>query len=208
MGGITPFGATWAENEAAMRAGKTGTVYIKEWDRLGDLTCKVGAPASWFSHEGYYPRQKMRSMGRVAVMAVDSAERAVANAGLTDDPVLKSGRTGVACGSSFGSTAPIRDFVGFLETGKAGGLNATSYIRMMSHTTPVNISVTFGLTGRVITTSSACTSGSQGVGYGYETIRANAADVMIVGGSEEFCPSMAMVFDRLYATSAAANAAP
>jgi 3-oxoacyl-[acyl-carrier-protein] synthase II len=68
--------------------------------------------------------------------------------------------------------------------------------------------VVFGVTGRVITTSSACTSGSQGVGYGYETIQDNRADIMIVGGAEEFCPSMSMVFDRLYATSAGANEQP
>lgn len=208
MAGMTALGRDWPEIEARMRRGETGTRYIKEWDRLSDLSCKVGAPADWFQHEGFYPRQKGRAMGRVAIMAVDSVERALAAAGLLDDPVLKSGRVGVACGSSFGSPAPIRDFVAFLETGKAGALNATSYIRMMAHTAAVNISVTFGLTGRVITTSSACTSGSQGVGYGFETIRNNHADIMITGGAEEFCPSMAMVFDRLYATSASANEAP
>ena len=208
MAGATALGGDYAGIEVHMRAGETGTRYIKEWDRLGDLTCKVGAPADWFKHEGFYPRQKMRSMGRVSVLAVDSTERALRQAGLFEDPVLKSGRAGVACGSSFGSTLPIRDFVAFLDTGKAGALNATSYIRMMAHTAAVNISVAFGLTGRVITTSSACTSGSQGVGYGFETIRADAADIMIVGGAEEFCPSMAMVFDRLYATSAGANDTP
>lgn len=208
MAGVTAMGGDWPEIERGMRAGEVGTRYIDEWDKLGDLTCKVGAPADWFKHEGYYPRQKQRSMGRVGVIAVDSVERALKQAGLLDDPVLKGGRAGVACGSSFGSTAPIRDFVAFLETGKAGALNATSYIRMMAHTTPVNISVVYGLTGRVITTSSACTSGSQGVGYGFETIQNNLADIMVVGGSEEFCPSMAMVFDRLYATSAGANDTP
>jgi 3-oxoacyl-[acyl-carrier-protein] synthase II len=208
MGGICALGGTWAEVEAKMRAGKTATRYIEEWDRLTDLTCKVGAPADWFSHEGFYPRQKIRSMGRVSVMAVHACEKALTQAGLLDDPLLSSGRVGVACGSSFGSTPPIKDFVSFLDTGKAGALNATSYIRMMSHTTPVNISVAFGLTGRVITTSSACTSGSQGVGYGFETIRDGRADVMITGGSEEFCPTMAVVFDRLYATSTNGNEAP
>jgi 3-oxoacyl-[acyl-carrier-protein] synthase II len=59
-----------------------------------------------------------------------------------------------------------------------------------------------------MTTSSACTSGSQGVGYGFEAIRAGLADIMIAGGSEEFCPTMAMVFDRLYATSSAGNEEP
>lgn len=208
MAGITALGREWPEIQARMRAGETGTRYIEAWDRLSDLTCKVGAPAPWFQHEGFYPRQKGRAMGRVAVMAVDSAERALAHAGLLNDSVLKSGRAGVACGSSFGSPSPIRDFVAFLETGKAGALNATSYIRMMAHTAAVNISVVFGLTGRVITTSSACTSGSQGVGYGFETIRNGHADIMVTGGAEEFCPSMAMVFDRLYATSASANETP
>ncbi|MGH6951793.1 MAG: beta-ketoacyl synthase N-terminal-like domain-containing protein, partial [Vitreimonas sp.] len=151
MAGATALGGDFPQIEARMRAGETGTRYIKEWDRLGDLTCKVGAPADWFQHEGFYPRQKMRSMGRVSVLAVDSTERALRQAGLFEDPVLKSGRAGVACGSSFGSTPPIRDFVAFLETGKAGALNATSYIRMMAHTAAVNISVVFGLTGRVIT---------------------------------------------------------
>ncbi len=93
------------------------------------------------------------------------------------------------------------DFVRFLQTGKAGALNATSYIRMMSHTSPVNLAVFFGLQGRVITTSSACTSGSQGIGAAFEAIQSNRADVMVCGGAEEFCPTMTMVFDRLYATS-------
>lgn len=208
MSGITALGGTWPEIEAAMTAGTTATRYIEDWDRLTDLTCKVGAPADWFNHEGFYPRQKIRSMGRVSVMAVHACEKALEQAGLLDDAVLKSGRAGVACGSSFGSTPPIKDFVKFLETGKAGTLNATSYIRMMSHTTPVNISVAFGVQGRVITTSSACTSGSQGIGYGYEAVRDNHADVMITGGAEEFCPTMAVVFDRLYATSTSGNTAP
>jgi 3-oxoacyl-[acyl-carrier-protein] synthase II len=208
MGGVTALGGNWPEIEAKMRAGVTGTKRIAEWDRLTDLTCKVGAPADWFNHEGFYPRQKARSMGRISVMAVHAAEQALMQAGLLGEPVLGSGRAGVACGSSFGSTPPIRDFVGFLETGKAGALNATSYIRMMSHTTPVNVSITFGLTGPLIPTSSACTSSSQGVGYGFWAIREGRADVMVTGGAEEFCPTMAMVFDRLYATSERANNDP
>jgi 3-oxoacyl-[acyl-carrier-protein] synthase II len=81
------------------------------------------------------------------------------------------------------------------------GLTATSYIRMMSHTAPVNIGVYFGLKGRVITTSSACTSGSQGIGYAYEAIKYGQQQLMVAGGSEELCATEAAVFDTLYATS-------
>jgi 3-oxoacyl-[acyl-carrier-protein] synthase II len=201
MAGITSLGDGWPQIREAIYGGRTGIKYIPEWEKLTDMTTRLGGPSDWFAHEGVYKRQQGRSMGRVSVMTVKAAERALEVAGLTNDPVIKSGRTGVASGSSFGSTAPIKDFVTFLDTGKAGSVNATSYIRMMGHTTPVNVAVFFGLQGRVFTTSSACTSGSQGIGAAFDCIRAGQADVMIAGGAEEFCPSMTMVFDRLYATS-------
>ncbi|HWD28576.1 MAG TPA: beta-ketoacyl-ACP synthase [Rhizomicrobium sp.] len=201
MGGVTALGNAWPQIRAAMEAGRTGIRYMHEWDRLTDLNTRLGGAIDAFDHEDAYPRKKSRSMGRVAVLALKAAEAALDQAGLLDDPVLKAGRAGVSCGSSFGATDPVRDFANFMETGKTGGLNSTSYIRMMSHTTAVNIAIALGLTGRVITTSSACTSGSQGVGYAFEAIAHGNADVMLAGGAEQLCPTMAVVFDTLFATS-------
>ena len=81
------------------------------------------------------------------------------------------------------------------------GLSATSYIKMMPHTTAVNLCVFFGLQGRVITTSSACTSGSQGIGYAYEAIKMGKQIAMVAGGADELSPTQTAVFDTLYATS-------
>jgi len=85
--------------------------------------------------------------------------------------------------------------------GASSNLNANSYIKMMAHTSPVNIGVYFGLRGRVYTTSSACTSGSMGIGYAYEAIKHGQQEVMVAGGCEALCPTEAAVFDTLYATS-------
>lgn len=201
MAGVTPLGDTWDEIRDAMEGGRTGVRYIEAWDKLGDLKTRLGAPSLQFEHEKVYPRKKMRSMGRVAAIGVRSAERALEHAGLAGDPILTSGRTGVAFGSSYGSTEPTKGFVHFMDTGVATGLSAMSYIKMMSHTAAINIGIFFGLQGRVFTTSSACTSGSQAVGYSYEAIKYGHADVMIAGGAEELCPTMAIVFDTLFATS-------
>jgi len=198
---MTSLGSDWPTIRDSFRLGRTGVRYISDWDRLVDLNTRLGAPVDWFDETALYPRKKMRSMGRVAVMSVRAAEMALTQAGLLDDSFLRSGRAGVSCGSSYGSTPPTFDFVNFAKTGKATGLSATSYIRMMSHTTPVNIAIFFGTTGRIITTSSACTSGSQGIGYAVEAIRHGYADAMIAGGAEEFCPTMSAVFDTLFATS-------
>ena len=72
---------------------------------------------------------------------------------------------------------------------------------MMSHTAAVNIAVFFGLKGRIIPTSSACTSGSQGIGYAYEAIKYGHQELMVAGGAEELCATEVAVFDTLYATS-------
>lgn len=72
---------------------------------------------------------------------------------------------------------------------------------MMPHTTAVNTGLFFGLKGRVIPTSSACTSGSQAIGYAWEAIRHGYQTVRVAGGAEELCPSEAAVFDTLFATS-------
>ena len=80
-------------------------------------------------------------------------------------------------------------------------ITATSYVQMMPHTTAVNTGLFFGLMGRVIPTSSACTSGSQAIGYAYEAIRFGLQDAMVAGGAEELCPSEVAVFDTLFATS-------
>jgi 3-oxoacyl-[acyl-carrier-protein] synthase II len=88
-----------------------------------------------------------------------------------------------------------------MEERTTRGINATTYIKMMAHTAPVNIGVFFGVTGRVFTTSSACTSGSQGIGYAYEAIKSGKQVAMIAGGAEELDATEAAVFDTLFATS-------
>ena len=88
-----------------------------------------------------------------------------------------------------------------LLNGTSEGLSANSYVKMMPHTAAANIGIFFGLRGRIIPTSSACTSGSQAIGYAYESIKHGQQTLMLAGGAEELCPSEAIAFDMLYATS-------
>src|SRR4030095_10220026 len=129
------------------------------------------------------------------------------DAGLQDDPLLKSGRLGIAYGSSAGTPKAICDFGRMIGEKSTKGINATTYIQMRGHTPPVNVGVFLGVTGRIIPTSSACTSGSQGIGFAYETIRGGYQRAMIAGGAEELCVTEAAVFDTLFATSVRNDAA-
>lgn len=201
MAGTTSLGSDWASIEANFRDNRSGIRRMHEWDRYSELNTRLGGPIDDFAVPRHWTRKQLRSMGRVSKLAVFAAERALADAGLLGQACIQDGRMGVACGSSTGSTEEIKAFGNMLLNSVADGLNANSYVRMMPHTTAANISIFFGLKGRVIPTSSACTSGSQGIGYAYEAIKFGRLPLMLAGGAEELCPTEAMVFDALYATS-------
>jgi 3-oxoacyl-[acyl-carrier-protein] synthase II len=201
MGVLTSLGDNWQDFSTALKAGVSGIKHMPDWETYKDLNTHLAGPIEDFTVPAHYPRKKIRSMGRVSLLATRATEVALQDAGLLDDPILQSGAVGVSYGSSTGSTDATRDFAVMLDRRDIGGATATTYIRMMGHTSPVNVGVFFGLKGRVITTSSACTSGSQGIGYAYEAIKYGKQTLMVAGGGEELCPSEAAVFDTLYATS-------
>lgn len=207
MAGITALGDNWNKVEANLRAQRNAVRYMPEWGYFDALNTRIGAPIDDFVTPEHYPRKMIRSMGRVALMSVRASELALADAGLLDSPEITNGSMGVAYGSSSGSVDPVRVFGNMLETGSMQDVTSTSYIQMMPHTTAVNIGVFFGLKGRIIPTSSACTSGSQGIGYAYEAIRFGRQVMMLAGGAEEMSGPSSAVFDTMFATSSR-NAEP
>ena len=207
MAGISPIGNDWNCVRARLGAYRNAVTRMPEWADYDGLNTQLGAPAADFTLSERYTTKATRSMGRVALMATRASELALIDAGLLEDPLLRSGKLGIAYGSSAGTPKAICDFGKMIDEKSTRGINATTYIKMMGHTAAVNLGVLLGITGRIITTSSACTSGSQGIGYAYETIRAGHQRAMIAGGAEELCVTEVSVFDTLFATSARNDAA-
>jgi len=193
-GAVCALGDTGDAALERLRAGDSAVQIMPAWEGIDGLNTALGAPATHFELPASYTRRQRRSMGRVAAMSVLSTQRALTDAGLADHEDLKNGTTGVAFGSSMGSEEAVMELAHLLINSSTSKLNATSYIRMMSHTSPVNIGVLFAMTGRVIPSCSACTSGSQGIGYAYESIRDGKQKVMVAGGADELSPGAAAIF--------------
>lgn len=177
---------------------------VSHWDKLDEyarLNTSLGAFVEGFTIPEHFTRKVRRTMGNVALMSVCTAEDALKDAGLLGDKIITSGRCGVSYGSSTGSLDAILDFYAMCIDKEVKMLNSGSYIKMMPQTNAVNISLYFQTHGRLIPTSTACTSGSMGIGYAYEAIKDGYQDVMISGGAEEIHPTQVGVFDTLYATS-------
>jgi len=201
FGAISPLGHDWPTVFAALRSLRNVVEHMPDWAQFDGLNTQLGVRAKPFELPAHYNRKSTRSMGRVALMATRASELALADAGLLGDPLLTSGRMGVSYGSSAGSPPALGDFGRMMTERSTAGINANTYIKMMSHTAAVNIGVFFGLTGRIVTTTSACTSGSQGIGYAFEAIQSGRQVAMLAGGAEELDATEAAVFDTLFATS-------
>ena len=199
MGIASPLGSTL---ESAFGRLKKYKNCVQHWEKLDEyerLNTNLGAFVSGFEIPEHFTRKVMRTMGKVSVMAVVTAEQALKEAGLSGDECVS--QAGVSYGSSTGSLDAVLDFYSMCIDKKVKLLNSGSYIKMMPQTAAVNISLYFRTHGRLIATSTACTSGSMGIGYAYEAIKDGYQDIMIAGGAEEIHPTQVGVFDTLYATS-------
>lgn len=201
MGIASPLGSTVEIAFERLKTYKNCIEYWTELDEIKNMNTRLCAKVAGFQKPEHFTRKVTRTMGTVALMSAVTSENAIKDANLLGNPIITNGRCGVSYGSSTGSMKPIFDFYAIELEKEVKNLNSGSYIKMMTQTTAVNISLYFKTTGRLIPTSTACTSGSLGVGMAYESIKYGQQDIMIAGGAEELHPSQAGVFDTLYATS-------
>lgn len=205
MAGISPLGCDWPTILAKLQSYTNAVQVMKEWEIVEGLNSLLAAPAAPFELSERFTRRSTRSMSRNSIMACRTAELALQDAGLIDADWIHEGDMGIAYGSCAGDPKSFEEIAGLLHEHTTRGLNATTYVRFMAHTSAVNIGVLFSITGRVITTTSACTSGSQAVGYAYEAIKNGYQRAMIAGGSEECSVANTAIFDTLFATSTGHN---
>ncbi len=209
MAGISPLGNNWADVLSHLKSYKNAVQTMHDWKQIEGLNSIIAAPAAPFEAPAdQYNRRTTRSMARNAIMGCLATQWALAEAGLTDADWIHEGEMGIAYGSCAGDPNAVCE-IGTMQTDcSTQKLNATTYVRFMSHTVPVNIGVFLSITGRIITTSSACTSGSQAIGYAYEAIKYGQQRAMIAGGAEQITPANTAIFDTLYATSTGHNLTP
>ena len=167
MGLISALGNDVQSAYARLHVYKNAVEKSEDLEQIRGLNAHIVAPVKDFVIPEHYTRKVLRTMGPVSIMAVNATEQALIDAGLLNDEIVTSGRTGVAYGSSFGSAGPVLDFYSMVKTHEVGQINSSSYIKIMPQTTAVNISLYFKTTGRLIPSGTACTSGSLAIGYAY-----------------------------------------
>jgi 3-oxoacyl-[acyl-carrier-protein] synthase II len=207
---ISPIGYGQQEITESLKQGRSGVRPLRDDGLLSKhIHSRVfGTVSTPITYD--FTRSQRKTMGPVAYYACKVAGDVLNASGLSQE-FISSGRLGVAFGSTHGSPTVQREiyktFFQNLEE-KFSSIGAVDYLRSMVHTTAVNITRMFGITGRVIASSTACTTSSQAIGFGYEMIKYGMQDAMLCGGADEYDTTTVAVFDNLLACSVAYNDSP
>lgn len=197
---ISPIGNNKEEIIDSFLNKRSGVVTVPEWSEIDHLKSCVAGKVKNLDKK-ILDRKARRSMGDVALFSTIAAKNAIDDAGLTDE-LLRSGRVGASASSTIGSPQAYQEFFyEIFRTNSISEITSMSFLKIMSHSTVANIAVNFGITGRVFSPASACTSSSQAIGMSYETIKFGIQDVMIAGGAEEVHHTTAATFDILNVAS-------
>lgn len=207
---ITPIGYGKNDIIESLRTGKSGVKPLRDDGLLTDhIHSKVFGTVDYDIDYGF-PRKDTKTMGPVAYYACKVAKDVLEDSGLSQE-FITSGRLGVSFGSTHGSPTIQRNiyktFFSNLKN-EFSSIGAVDYLKSMVHTTAVNITRMFGITGRVIASSTACTTSSQSIGFGYEMVKYGMQDAMICGGADEYDTTTVAVFDNLLACSVDYNDTP
>jgi 3-oxoacyl-[acyl-carrier-protein] synthase II len=207
---ITPIGRTRPEILRHLTEGLSGVRKLRPDGFLTDYIHSGVYGTVDYPIEYDFKRSHSKTMGPVSFYACQVAKEALAASGL-DPEFITSGRLGVAFGSTHGSPSAQRSIYKtfFTETDhRLASVGAVDYLKSMVHTTAVNITKMFGITGRVISSSTACTTSSQSIGFGYEAVKFGLQDAMLCGGADEYDTTTVAVFDNLLACSTEFNDTP
>jgi 3-oxoacyl-[acyl-carrier-protein] synthase II len=207
---ITPIGHGKDEIIRHLTEGVSGVKKLKTDDLLSKHIHSGVFGTVDYTIDYDFKRQYRKTMGPVAYYACQVAKEVLQNSGL-DDAFITSGKLGVAFGSTHGSPTVQREiYKSFFSNSRSSfsSIGAVDYLKSMVHTTAVNITKMFGITGRVISSSTACTTSSQSIGFGYEMVKYGMQDAMLCGGADEYDTTTVAVFDNLLACSTEFNDTP
>ena len=168
---------------SALLEGKSGIRRIQSFD-ASSYSCQFAGEISDFRPEDYIPPSEVPKLSRNTQFARAAAKMAIDDAHL-DFSKENTCRVGVAIGIGLGGMdiyeAQLRTL---FETNNPRRVHPWSVPLIMSNAAAAEVAISFGLKGPNMTVSTACSSGSHAIGYGFDLIRMGKADFFIAGGTE------------------------
>jgi 3-oxoacyl-[acyl-carrier-protein] synthase II len=180
LGATTPLGGDVDSTWKALLAGQSGVRLLTEdWRELLPVhfAARVATePADQME------RVEMRRLDRSEQFALVASREAWKDAGSPDD--IDKERLGVVIASGIGGVITLLDqFVNLNEKG-VRGVSPHTVPMLMPNGPAANVGLELQAKAGVHTPVSACASGAEAIGYAFEMIKNNRADIIVTGGVE------------------------
>ena len=196
------------DKESVTHSLKNGISGIRRRDDFAEmgLRCNVGGLID-LDPKDHIDRKVLRFMGDSAAFGYIATDRAIADAGLSEE-LVTSLRTGLIMGSG-GLSGEM--FVEAVDVMRARGIKRAGPYRVtqiMASTVSACIATPFKIKGVNFSLSSACATSAHCIGHAVELIQLGKQDVLLAGGAEEMHWSMAAMFDAMGALTSKYNDTP
>ena len=200
IGIVSPIGLTVASTWNSLINGRSGIGRIAAFDPTESET-QIAAEISNFDPENYMDRKEARRADRFSQLAIAAAEEAVAQAGLRQEEPLGN-RTSSLIASGVGGIITLSEQFDVLHDKGPKRISPFLIPAMLIDMAAANVSMKYGARGPSFATVSACASGADAIGSGYELIKRGDIDVAFCGGTEApICPIALAGFNSVGALS-------
>jgi 3-oxoacyl-[acyl-carrier-protein] synthase II len=182
IGAVTPLGLTMAATWEGLVAGKSGIDCIKLFDPARMAT-KFAGEAKGFDPTNYMGRKEARRMDRFAQLGVAAAIQAVEHGHMKVD-ASNNGDIAVVVGSGIGGLTTLYEQTKILVEQGPDRVSPFLAPMMISDMAAAQVSITLGIKGLNLCTTSACSSSADALGVAYELLRRGDAEAALAGGAE------------------------
>jgi 3-oxoacyl-[acyl-carrier-protein] synthase II len=200
IGALTPLGLDTAAMWQGLINGRSGVGRITLFDASAFET-KIAAEVKGFEPINYMGPKDARRLDRFAQLAVAASLQALEQSGMKISAVNQND-IGIIIGSGIGGLTTLFEQTKILLEKGVDRVSPFLIPMMMPNIAAAQVSITLGVKGPNLCTTSACSSGSDAIGVAYEIIKRGDAEVMLAGGSETIInPIGVSAFNALKAIS-------
>lgn len=182
IGTLCPLGLDMATTWEGLITGKSGIDYITLCDSE-PLETKFVGEVKGFDPINYVSRKEAHRMDRFAQLAVAAGLQAVEQSGIQINSTNQD-NIAIVVGSGIGGLTTLFEQTRILLERGPSKVSPFLVPMMISDMAAAQVSITLGVKGLNLCTTSACSSSSDAIGVAYELLKRGDAQAAIAGGSE------------------------
>lgn len=199
LGVISSIGIGWEKFWANLLNGTSGISSVESFDTTHHFTHR-GGEIKDFKPEEFISRDRFGFYSRSSLLAVAAAQLALKDARLAVEdlsPVV----AGICIGTTMGSVQTSEIINEMIVLRGNNDISKNLICQVPTHSTLAAVAKEFNLSGPAFMFSTACAAGNYAIGYGFDLIRTEKADVILAGGSDPFSKVAFTGFNQLSAVA-------